>query len=69
MNAISRMSSTNDYSDSASSAEQTHRLAMGLGPNQLNWLRSNIGAFKHAEDQRVQLWHDAVRAARIAGLV
>lgn len=41
----------------------------GLGPNQLNWLRSNIDAFRHAENQWALLRHDEVRAARIAGLI
>jgi hypothetical protein len=43
--------------------------AMGLGPNQLRWLRVNIDSFKELEEQRRQLRQDAVRAARIAGLI
>jgi len=42
---------------------------MGLGPNQLKWLRGNIDSFKELEDQRWQTRQDAVRAARIAGLI
>jgi DNA-binding NarL/FixJ family response regulator len=41
---------------------------MGLGPNQLTWLRRNIGSFKDAEEQRYLARQDAVRAARLAGL-
>jgi len=41
----------------------------GLGPNQLNWLRSNINSFRYAENQQAFLQQDAVRAARIAGLI
>jgi hypothetical protein len=43
--------------------------AMGLGPNQLRWLRGNIDSFKELEEQRKMLRQDAVRAARIAGLI
>jgi hypothetical protein len=65
MNAISRVNYTNDNTDLALSTART----FGLGPNQLTWLRTNIDAFKHLEDQRYQLQQDAVRAARIAGLI
>jgi hypothetical protein len=63
MNAISRMAYTNDYSESA----QT--VAMGLGPNQLSWLRRTIDSFKQAEEQWILARQDAVRAARLAGLI
>jgi hypothetical protein len=41
----------------------------GLGPNQLNWLRRNIDAFRHLEEQRYLLRQDSMRAARLAGLI
>ena len=65
MNAISGIA----YSNNA--AERTSRIseAMGLGPNQLTWLRRNIDSFKEAEEQRRQMRQDVVRAARIAGLI
>lgn len=66
LNAMSRMSLAKDATIAARTAMQA---AIGLGPNQLSWLRSNIDAFRQAEDQRLQLRHDAMRAARIAGLV
>jgi hypothetical protein len=69
MNAISRMAYTNDNTDSARSATHASQLTMGLGPNQLTWLRRNMDAFKDLEDQRYQLRQDALRAARIAGLI
>lgn len=65
MNAISRVTYTNDNEGVTRAATPT----FGLGPNQLTWLRTNIDAFKHLEDQRYQLRQDAVRAARIAGLM
>jgi hypothetical protein len=69
MNAISSMTFTTENTDRAHTSAQTSRATMGLGPNQLTWLRRNIDSFKHAEDQRYQLRHDAIRAARIAGLI
>lgn len=69
MNAISSMSFTNDNSHSAHTVERASTLSLGLGPNQLTWLRRNIDSFKYAEEQRAQLRHDAVRAARLAGLI
>jgi hypothetical protein len=59
----------NDYAESARSAAQVSDEAMGLGPNQLTWLRRNIDSFKHAEDQRHLARQDTVRAARMAGLI
>jgi hypothetical protein len=44
-------------------------MGLGLGPNQLTWLRRNIDSFKDAEDQRSLMRQDVVRAARIAGLL
>ena len=69
MNAISRMPYANDYDGSVHNASDASQLMIGLGPNQLTWLRRNIDSFKHLEDQRYQLHQDAVRAARIAGLI
>jgi hypothetical protein len=42
---------------------------MGLGPNQLSWLRRTIDSFKQAEEQWVMVREDSVRAARLAGLI
>ena len=58
-----------DTSNSTLAAARASDAAMGLGPNQLNWLRVNIDSFKELEDQRWQTRQDAVRAARIAGLI
>jgi hypothetical protein len=66
MNAFTRMT-FHDNADQA--ASEASAFTMGLGPNQLTWLRRNIDSFKHAEEQRVQLRHDVVRAARLAGLM
>ena len=68
MNAISRMPYTNDNEDAARETTRASTVAMGLGPNQLTWLRRNIDSFKYAEEQRRLLRQDVVRAARIAGL-
>lgn len=64
MNAISTMAFSNNNAKRTPSHE-----GMGLGPNQLTWLRRNIDSFKEAEEQRRQMRQDVVRAARIAGLV
>ena len=69
MNAISRMAYTSDHGDSAHGTTRASEFTMGLGPNQLTWLRRNIDSFKYLEEQRYQLRQDAVRAARIAGLI
>lgn len=69
MNAISRMIYTNDNADSAHSMSCASEAMMGLGPNQLTWLRRNIDSFKYAEEQRYQTRQDTVRAARLAGLI
>ena len=58
-----------ETSDSRLAAARASDAAMGLGPNQLKWLRGNIDSFKELEEQRRQLRQDAVRAARIAGLI
>lgn len=68
MNAVS-MAYTNDNRDPTRNAPRAAPVAMGLGPNQLSWLRRRIGAFKDAEEQRRQMRQDVVRAARIAGLI
>jgi hypothetical protein len=71
MNAIARLHFTTDNGASAHSAAaaSASQITMGLGPNQLTWLRRNIDSFKHAEEQRYQMRQDVVRAARIAGLI
>lgn len=69
MNAIVRLPFTNDNAASMHSAAAASQFTLGLGPNQLTWLRRNIDSFKHAEEQRYQMRHDIVRAARIAGLI
>jgi hypothetical protein len=69
MNAISRLSFSNDNADSARTAGESAALTLGLGPNQLDWLRRNISPFKEAEQQRRLMREDVVRAARIAGLI
>jgi hypothetical protein len=58
-----------DTSNSTLAAARASDAAMGLGPNQLKWLRGNIDSFKELEDQRWQTRQDTVRAARIAGLI
>lgn len=66
MNAVSRM----EYlSDQAPTAVRSSAVRMGLGPKQLAWLRRNIESFRQAEEQRYFLREDAMRAARMAGLV
>lgn len=67
MNAISRFAFTNDNAESAQT--RASEAVMGLGPNQLTWLRRNIESFKHAEDQWCLARQDTVRAARLAGLI
>jgi hypothetical protein len=68
MNAISR-DFANDTVDAARGSTRASGFSIGLGPNQLTWLRRNMDAFKDLEDQRYQLRQDALRAARIAGLI
>ena len=58
-----------DPSNSRLAAARASEAAMGLGPNQLKWLRVNIDSFKELEDQRRLTRQDAVRAARMAGLI
>jgi hypothetical protein len=60
---------SNDNGDSVHAMTRASSVGMGLGPNQLTWLRRNIDSFKDAEDQRRLMRQDVVRAARIAGLV
>jgi len=69
MNAISRMPYSNDNGGSAHETTRASTIGMGLGPNQLTWLRRNMNSFKDAEDQRRLMRQDVVRAARIAGLL
>ena len=60
---------THDAGNSRLFAARASDAAVGLGPNQLKWLRVNIDSFKELEEQRRMLRQDAVRAARIAGLI
>jgi hypothetical protein len=70
MNAFSKIAYLNDYAESMQTAARApEATTMGLGPNQLTWLRRNIDSFKHAEDQRHLACQDTVRAARMAGLI
>ena len=69
MNAISRVTHTNDNMGATCAAIAASQPTWGLGPNQLDWLRRNIDSFKQAEDQRAQMRQDVVRAARMAGLL
>jgi hypothetical protein len=69
MSNISNVIHMYEGSTSAVAAARASDAAMGLGPNQLKWLRGNIDSFKELEDQRRMLRQDAVRAARIAGLI
>jgi hypothetical protein len=65
MYVITRVPHTND---NAPTAARTRPVTFGLGPNQLTWLRRNMDAFRHLEEQRYYAQQDAVRAARMAGL-
>jgi hypothetical protein len=69
MNAISRLTYTNDSAVTAYSASRTTDGKVGLGPNQLTWLRRRMDAFKELEELRRQVRQDTVRAARMAGLI
>lgn len=69
MNAISRLTRADHNLGGAHATVGASQPMWGLGPNQLNWLRRNIGSFKQAEDQRLQMRQDVVRAARMAGLI
>jgi hypothetical protein len=50
-------------------AAETGSAKMGLGPNQLIWLRRNITAFRDAEQLWLQMKQDSMQSARIAGLL
>lgn len=69
MTTISSLTHMYEGSTPAVTAARVSDAAMGLGPNQLRWLRGNIDSFKELEEQRKMLRQDAVRAARIAGLI
>jgi hypothetical protein len=69
MNAISTVTYINDAAEAAHNAARATAGTMGLGPNQLKWLRRHMSAFKQLEEQRYMLWQDSVRAARMAGLI
>ena len=69
MSNISSLTHMYEGNTSTLAAARASDAAMGLGPNQLKWLRGNIDSFKELEEQRRMLRQDAVRAARIAGLI
>jgi len=69
MTTISSLTHMYEPNTATVSAARASDAAMGLGPNQLKWLRGNIDSFKELEEQRRMLRQDAVRAARIAGLI
>jgi hypothetical protein len=69
MSTISSLTHMYEGNAATVAAARASDAAMGLGPNQLKWLRGNIDSFKELEDQRRMLRQDAVRAARIAGLI
>ena len=69
MSNISSLTHMYEGSTRTVAAARASDAAMGLGPNQLRWLRGNIDSFKELEEQRKMLRQDAVRAARIAGLI
>jgi hypothetical protein len=69
MSNISSLTHMYETSTATLAAARASDAAMGLGPNQLKWLRGNIDSFKELENQRWQTRQDAVRAARIAGLI
>jgi hypothetical protein len=69
MTTISSLTHMYEPSTSTVAAARASDAAMGLGPNQLKWLRGNIDSFKELEDQRRLMRQDTVRAARIAGLI
>ena len=69
MNALSITPYSYGHGGFTRNAPRTSAPSAGLGPNQLTWLRRNIDAFKQAEEQRQLLRQDAMRAARIAGLI
>jgi hypothetical protein len=60
---------SNDNGGSVRETTRASAIGMGLGPNQLTWLRRNVDSFKHAEEQRSLMRQDVVRAARMAGLL
>lgn len=69
MNAISRPTYANHNSATAYSASSAPEETIGLGPNQLTWLRRNVDGFKDLEELRHQVRQDTLRAARMAGLI
>ena len=69
MSDISSLTHMYETGTATLAAARASDAAMGLGPNQLKWLRGNIDSFKELEEQRRMLRQDAVRAARIAGLI
>lgn len=69
MSTISNVTHLFEGTTATVAAARASDAAMGLGPNQLKWLRGNIDSFKELEDQRRLMRQDTVRAARIAGLI
>lgn len=49
--------------------KQSSGNAVGLGPNQLSWLRSNVSGFRQAEELWMSMRRETVRSARAAGVV
>lgn len=68
MNAYTRMLDKGG-NGGISPATSAAKNSWGLGPNQLTWLRRNMDAFRHLEEQRYLLQQDSLRAARMAGLI
>lgn len=69
MDDFSIVTLINSAADQARTTNKAPVNTRQLGPNQLSWLRLNIDSFRYAENQQALLQHDAVRAARIAGLI
>ncbi|HKP23598.1 MAG TPA: hypothetical protein VJV39_07015 [Dongiaceae bacterium] len=69
MSSISSLTHMYEGNAATVAAARAADASMGLGPNQLKWLRGNIDSFKELEDQRRLTRQDTVRAARIAGLI
>ena len=67
MTSTSEMRHVEAFSTRA--AAHTSEVNMGLGPNQLTWLRRNINSFRYDEDQRLKLRLDRLRAAHTVGLI
>ena len=69
MSSISSLTHMYEGNAATVAAARASDASMGLGPNQLKWLRTNLDSFKELEDQRRLTRQDTVRAARMAGLI